>query len=49
MDSELTVDRTEIRMIALTEDDVFIDVQVPIQLHSTEAIFVTYDIVGHKV
>ncbi len=40
-------------MIALDEEenenDGFIDVQLPIELHSTEAIFIAYDFVHLKV
>ena len=45
----LIVDRTEIRMIALNEDEPFVDVQVPIVLDQTEAVFVAYDLVGERV
>ncbi len=45
----LVVSRTEIRMIALNEDEPFVDVQVPIDLNEIEAVFVAYDFVREKV
>lgn len=45
----LNPNHTELRMVSLDTGTPYIDVQLPIDLHSTEAIFVSYDYVQHKV
>ena len=43
------ISHTELRMISLDSNETFIDTILPISLHSTQAVFVAYDYILHKV